>query len=613
MASASVGRPYRCEARGRLAPGGIPTEPAARTPTSHHHGTSTGTRLLSKNQNDASTYIGWGGSVTLDLALPFDRLALPRVFVPQRSLPPPWHAALFHSGRSLRIAVAPAGDIGRRFASSLERAGHLVRLFDREARLTPVGESRPYIELRAFEPDVILVAAASAGDAVRDACLVHRPPNVEVIELIGEPSTRWTTLGLLSDELACSAVSDDDLRAFERWRAGRRVVVVHAFSHFADLVERRAALEGAGDAVLELESPLIAPFDVGRGAVRLDAYLALRRGGADQGDVLYAVLNLLGHAALAAVRLAAPDLPVVAYAYDWLHMMCPPESRHLRERLVPIPVAQLDTEFACEARTGRGENADLLLVKDDARRIPGLDGPTGSWREFRAIPLADDVDLPPVSPPGAPPRFVYLGSIVSPREQSNEFFGDAFLAPVVRRVAEQGFPVSMFYGRSEHAAAAELREDLGSTTLVSIAPGGRVTALLEENRLVGDIGWMLSDSEFEHQVPHARGSLPSKIFAYAAAGLAIAISDRCHGVAELITREGIGFTVPRERLDDLASLLSALDIQAMKVRSRAFFHRAIYEHGCTAFVEVIGDVARRRGRRKTTDAFCDTSSNGFAP
>lgn len=497
------------------------------------------------------------------------------------------------------MAVAPAGDVGVRVALAVQQAGNEVALFDREARATLFGVPRAYALLDDFAPELILVAASRYGGAVLDECSRRRMTNTEVVEFC-PPEVRWVTLEQQVSQLCDAVVSGDDVLEFERWRAGRQVVVVLAHSHFADLTERKLALAKAGFAVLQLEALPLTPFDLERGFVRLDAYAALRAAGAGENDLLYAVLNLLGHAALAVIRRAIPDLRVVAYAYDWLHMVCPPESRHIRSKLLPIALSQLDMEFELEAVTGRGEHSDLLLVKDDARKIPGLTAEREAFREFRAIPVADHVTLPQLGELGCPLRFVYIGSIVSPRDHSREFFGDTFLAPVVRRVIAQGFQVSMWYGRGEHAAAADLRVELGESPLLSISPGGPVTSLIEHRLVEGDIGWMLSDSEFEHQLPHARGSLPSKIFAYAAAGLAVAVSDRCHAVAELVTREGIGFVVPRERIDDLTSLLAMHDIRAMKHRARAFFRRMVAIHGTSAFVEAVAMIARREGSATET-------------
>ena len=94
-----------------------------------------------------------------------------------------------------------------------------------------------------------------------------------------------------------------------------------------------------------------------------------------------------------------------------------------------------------------------------------------AWVEHWVIPVPDDLDGAPCEALGDPLRLVFLGTLVVPASAPAAFFDDVFLAPLFRSVAPQGLNVRVFYGRGEHACAADVRREIGTSVSVEVEEG----------------------------------------------------------------------------------------------------------------------------------------------
>ena len=533
------------------------------------------------------------GPATDEANFVFDRFALPAVLAPSLGQ---LGVRGLRDGTPRRVGVAPAGTHGLALARALRHdAGVEVSVFDGSAGERHGEAVLPYAAIRGREFDSFYIAVANETFAreIRETVQELLPPGAHCVNLL-DGETRFLPVGALLNA-PIERVSEGQATAFEAWRAGRPVVVVVAGSYFSDVTTKIRALLDAGFAPLRAVVGIGSDMSLERGEVRLETYLALRKFGASDSDVVYVVVNVFGFALLRILRGRAPDLPIVAMSYDWLSLFCPARLGDLRLAIAPTIASQFALEDEAEGLMLAGGIVDLLLVKDDAPRIEPLRGARVAWVEHRVIPVPDDLDAAPCEALGDPLRMVFLGTLVVPASAPAAFFDDVFLAPLFRSVASQGLTVRVFYGRGEHACAADVRTEIGTSVSVEVEEGAPIAELVRGRRVRGDFGWMLYDSDFTNIRPHIRATIPSKLYAYAALGLAIAVSEELEAVAELVERWKMGVVVPRGELGRVAGHLRAADGWAMKNNAQKFLADARANFSSDRFV---GEVKRAAAARR---------------
>lgn len=294
------------------------------------------------------------------------------------------------------------------------------------------------------------------------------------------------------------------------------------------------------------------------------------------------------------IRTAFPDIKIIAYIYDWIHLFCPYEQRALLRQYLSLPIDYINSEYKVMDNILDGRIANGIIHKDGGDDWTILKS-CPSKKIFLPATISKQLHQETGSYKGKPDRFILMQLLYSPTTHLPDLFDDVFLFDVFKDILKQGYFIDIYYFRNSEDIADEYRQYFKGEAGISFIKGKPLNHLLPEVAGKYQWGYMIYRSQFRIVKQHVEAALPSRIFTYAALGIPIVINEELRYSAGFIRDNGIGVVVSKDDIPNLRAILSNVDYNKMQRNILKFREKYSLENYENRFIRFIQDCMMTRG------------------